>query len=171
MGLLDDAIREHLELKRLRGADASEVARLEREALGPARREASEPDDFVEEGPPGSSAALFDAEHAGDHPLAEDETVIPEPGPSTIGQDTAEIDMQTVIEAEPEEAFVEHPAAAATHHDLPTETDHESVDGGEADADEADDVLEETPSFLQETPEHDRLWFEQQPPRDFDFDK
>src|SRR5947207_7743138 len=33
MGLLDDAIREHLELKRRRGADPGEVAREEREAL------------------------------------------------------------------------------------------------------------------------------------------
>ena len=33
-----------------------------------------------------------------------------------------------------------------------------------------EDVLEDTPDFLQETPEHDRLWFEQRPPRDFDFD-
>ena len=33
-----------------------------------------------------------------------------------------------------------------------------------------EDVLEDTPDFLQETPEHDRLWFEQKPPRDFDFD-
>jgi hypothetical protein len=40
-----------------------------------------------------------------------------------------------------------------------------------AQPDEHDDVLEETPEFLQETPEHDRLWFEQRPPRDFDFDK
>ena len=31
-------------------------------------------------------------------------------------------------------------------------------------------MLEETPEFLQETPEHDRLWFEQKPPRDFDLD-
>ncbi len=31
-------------------------------------------------------------------------------------------------------------------------------------------MLEETPEFLQDTPEHDRLWFEQRPPRDFDFD-
>ena len=30
-------------------------------------------------------------------------------------------------------------------------------------------MLEDTPDFLQETPEHDRLWFEQKPPR-FDFD-
>ncbi len=34
MGLLDDAIREHLELKRRAGADADAVAREEREALG-----------------------------------------------------------------------------------------------------------------------------------------
>lgn len=32
-----------------------------------------------------------------------------------------------------------------------------------------EDVLEETPEFLEETPEHDRLWFEQKPPKDFDF--
>jgi hypothetical protein len=38
MGLLDDAIREHLELKRRHGADPNEVARQEREALGGARR-------------------------------------------------------------------------------------------------------------------------------------
>ncbi len=35
---------------------------------------------------------------------------------------------------------------------------------------EDEDVLEDTPDFLQDTPEHDRLWFEQKPPRDFDFD-
>src|SRR6266536_5710300 len=39
MGLLDDAIKDHLELKRRHGADPGEVARLEHEALGPARRE------------------------------------------------------------------------------------------------------------------------------------
>jgi hypothetical protein len=38
MGLLDDAIREHLELKRRRGADPGEVAREEAEALGPVQR-------------------------------------------------------------------------------------------------------------------------------------
>jgi hypothetical protein len=37
MGLLDDAIKEHLELKRKRGADPAEVAQQEREALGPVR--------------------------------------------------------------------------------------------------------------------------------------
>ena len=38
MGLLDDAIREHLELKRRRGADAVDISRQESEALGPVRR-------------------------------------------------------------------------------------------------------------------------------------
>src|SRR5215211_4807260 len=51
MGLLDDAIREHLELKRRHGADPDEVARQENEALGETRRaefarpEGSEPAD------------------------------------------------------------------------------------------------------------------------------
>jgi hypothetical protein len=38
MGLLDDAIREHLELMRRRGADAGEVSRQESDALAPVRR-------------------------------------------------------------------------------------------------------------------------------------
>ena len=41
MGLLDEAIREHLDLKRARGADPAEIERLEREALGPVRRDPS----------------------------------------------------------------------------------------------------------------------------------
>ena len=40
MGLLEDAIREHLDLKRQHGADPSEVAAEEREALGPIQRAA-----------------------------------------------------------------------------------------------------------------------------------
>ncbi len=33
-----------------------------------------------------------------------------------------------------------------------------------------EDVLEDTPEFLEDTPEDDNLWFEQKPPKDFDFD-
>src|SRR5215212_395117 len=39
MGLLDDAIREHLELKRQHGAPDEEIVRAEQEALAPARRD------------------------------------------------------------------------------------------------------------------------------------
>jgi hypothetical protein len=38
MGDLDEAIRDHLELKRRRGADPAEVAREEQEALSPVTR-------------------------------------------------------------------------------------------------------------------------------------
>src|SRR4051812_33150938 len=38
MGALDDAIREHLELKRRHGASDEEIKQAEAEALGPARR-------------------------------------------------------------------------------------------------------------------------------------
>src|SRR3954453_293602 len=41
MGTLDDAIREHLELKKRSGASEEEVKRLESEAFGPVRREAA----------------------------------------------------------------------------------------------------------------------------------
>ena len=39
MGVLDDAIREHLDLKRRHGVAEEELRRQEEEALGPARRE------------------------------------------------------------------------------------------------------------------------------------
>ena len=115
----------------------------------------------------------FDAERAGDHPLVDDsDTLIPGGESGALAQDTAEIDMDKVIRAEPEEEDFDDgsdeaqqlepepaaPASAAPEHAGPEEP-------------EVEDVLEETPSFLQQTPEHDRLWFEQQPPRDFDFDK
>ena len=38
MGILDDAIRQHLELKRQHGAGSSELDQLEQEAFGPAAR-------------------------------------------------------------------------------------------------------------------------------------
>jgi hypothetical protein len=54
MSDLDEAIRAHLELKRARGADPTEVARLEQEALGGVSRSAApalavepEPEVFV----------------------------------------------------------------------------------------------------------------------------
>lgn len=42
MSILDDAIREHLELKRQHGADDSELKQLEDEAFGPAERPSAE---------------------------------------------------------------------------------------------------------------------------------
>jgi hypothetical protein len=47
MSILDDAIREHLELKRAHGADDAEVKKLEDEAFGPSQRP-DEPDPYAE---------------------------------------------------------------------------------------------------------------------------
>ena len=77
MGILDDAIREHLDLKRKHGAPEEELQRQEDEALGPARREV-EPQATDAEGADGEApvpaedgpvadagdSALFDGESA-----------------------------------------------------------------------------------------------------------
>jgi hypothetical protein len=73
MGLLDDAIRDHLDLKRRRGADPAELERAEREALGPVRRKgdvatANYPDDADEAFEPEADDAL-----AGSSPIAYDQ--------------------------------------------------------------------------------------------------
>ena len=330
MGLLDDAIREHLDLKRQRGADPGEVERLEREALGPVRREprgrgmdavphlavdvdpehhfdpptellhdggrvpepkrgflrrnrsvsASEPapSDFADHldaglhGQPGDSHGdhidhpdpfgqdAFDHDDPFPHddpvvhdepfhdaPVVHDEPAThehaapplaaepplaeqPPPGPQLAAPpvqpevgaepphlifDSAPPPRPTFApapssapEPEPEPAaddaaeleseVEEHPAAAVEPAvpDVPAPAepaldDHARADAAretrEWSAEEAfaaedsgqaapaaepdeEDVLEETPEFLQDTPDHDRLWFEQRPPRDFDFD-
>jgi hypothetical protein len=83
MGVLDDAIREHLDLKRRHGASDDEIARAEAEALGPARREVDEPSlgpagpvrvqPMADPAPPPDLA--LDAEDAGDEvdPVEDDQ--------------------------------------------------------------------------------------------------
>jgi hypothetical protein len=151
MGLLDDAIREHLELKRRHGADASEIARQEREALGAPRSVAEAAQESASadvDAPAGPAVSELAERPPADEPDLRD---LPEPGREPTGgavaadrfADEVDLDWSDPAPDEPE------PEASA-----------------EA---EGEDVLEETPEFLQETPEHDRLWFEQRPPRDFDF--
>jgi hypothetical protein len=71
--------------------------------------------------------------------------------------------LEAPSEVEDEEALYEDAATEAEEHD-------ESAPEATAPAGEQDDVLEETPDFLEEAPEDDQLWFEQKPPKDFDFD-
>ena len=158
MGMLDDAIREHLELKKRSGAPDEEVLRLESEAFGPPRSAAVPPPDTE---PVEPVAEPLEAEEpaavaAGDvppEPVPEPPPLDPAPAldPLPDPAPAARVEPEPWLEDEPDEV----PAADALEH--PAEPAEE-------------DVLEETPDFLQETPEHDRLWFEQKPPRDFDFD-
>jgi hypothetical protein len=143
MGLLDDAIREHLELKRRRGAEPGEIARVEREALEPTGEEAPAMFDGEGEGPTEDDASAgeryvleqHDPAGPADEVFAMDlseaapevdaglevdagrEALEEEVGPeapavdlssepsetdhnvdlSSVGQETAELDMQTVL--------------------------------------------------------------------------
>ena len=152
MGLLDDAIREHLELKRRHGADPDEVQRQEREALGAspqraefAQPEGEEPGDAEVEAPDGPA------------PPPEEEPAAAQPPP---GEEEDPWLVEDLADPEPEPApEPEEPGSFA------------AGDVVAPDEEQPADELEETPDFLQETPEHDRLWFEQKPPRDFDWDK
>ena len=173
MGLLDDAIREHMELKRLRGADPSEVARQERDVLGPVpRRGDAEEDGSLDEDAEQGEVAVAESSPAHESYAQEsegggqggDSTRASQPARgadfANVGQETAEFDMRTVLDEQ-------HEAGDAPDHS------HAAPPAGAPDeeGEPVEDVLEETPDFLRDTPEQERLWFEQQPPRDFDFDK
>jgi hypothetical protein len=109
MGLLDDAIREHLELKRRRGADAGEVAREQRDALEPVfPGQRSGAGDDSDSGPQPDGADSADAADAATLP-AEEPSAVSSPeafeddpaastGASTVAQETVELDMQSVLD-------------------------------------------------------------------------
>ncbi len=274
MGLLDDAIREHLDLKRRRGADPADVERAEREALGPVRRaptsqsvevadqqqpeagsaydhedefgwtgdprdvpprasgtarrgrdlepdfddepfdepptpaeppqrpsrlarifgradpepepepELAEPelhdprfddsrfDDSRFEDPALTDPALGD--HALRDPALEDpefEEPAPMPPPTRAPRPSEPLDSPEQPESHrstPPPRAAPAPQPAGGEGDETTEYEVEPAPHPEPPP-EGEDVLEETPEFLQDTPDHDRLWFEQRPPKDFDF--
>ncbi len=168
MGSLDDAIREHLELKRRLGASDEEIERKENEAFGKGT--------FREPAPLQGS----DAEES----FAEADLATAEPGsngqPEETVHDTAEYaDAATDVPDTPagrleEEIFEpdEVPREESLDPGLTVRDVRRSHDEEvkEPERDTSEDVLEETPEFLEETPEGDSLWFDQRPPKDFDFD-
>jgi hypothetical protein len=232
MGLLDDAIREHLDLKRRRGADPAEVERAEREALGPVRRTPTEPgaaeaefaaaidheddytaaehfepddelvddadwhDPFAEEitgvsevhdpllfeSPAPAAAEAPAAERRPAAPALEpvappaQEPLAPVPPPLAAQEPPSPPPSAGSEPIAPVRVPADEPPAPAAGEPVSDHGGDETVEYDVEDAlesepgTEAEDVLEETPEFLQDTPDHDRLWFEQKPPRDFDFD-
>lgn len=131
MGLLEEAIREHLDLKRRAGADPGEVARQEQDAFSAAYEEggvyAAAPSAFYDaESEPVAApaaevpfeAAAPEADYTG-APYAQDSYIEPEHraaprGPiaadriSLASQETAEIDMSALLS----EDYPEFAAAA-----------------------------------------------------------
>jgi len=294
MGILDEAIREHLELKRQHGAGEGELKQLEDEAFGQAERPGTEASDAMAEAPtefmaqpdaPEEPAArreptiadlqepppppmpepapkeeeapaaeepepaeaeiaepagpsteerqviaeqpteLFDvpeeiasAPAPSDEELADEEATEPRLGPAEPLADLEEDEAAEVTIQRPapdddedyedeDDAFwneqrlsdeldqalegpsdagplvVEEPDSTEEVLPIPEEREPAPLEEEAAEAEPAqddepespaprrhDDVLDETPDFLEEAPEDDQLWFEQKPPKDFDFD-
>jgi hypothetical protein len=207
MGLLDDAIREHITLKRRNGAHPDELARLERDILGP--HDTGDAPAEVED--LRAQSALIPATSVQDEPLAAEESFsnsqspesIPhaesvsglggnlehspaaeyhppsyhstEPG-GDIDRSTGEV-FEEMADQAGEPQFEQPPLSASigaeTNESAPAdpfradlEPPRETTASTES---KKNDVLDGTPDFLKETPEHDRMWFEQKPPKDFDF--
>jgi hypothetical protein len=221
MGLLDEAIRDHLDLKRRHGADPAEIERAEREALGPARRAPDDLDqglfeDQVESLPdldyatapdlaPGSDSELepgpaADMAHGEaeeerspqpfDHEtelVARDQQSSDEPA-RPVGKDIPESDAAgdqpfddegpaaTPPPDQGPDSMPQHPVEEdepgrpSAHSASPRGAETEEYQVEFEREGKPEEMIEDTPEFLQDTPEHDRLWFEQRPPRDFDFD-
>ena len=297
MGILDEAIREHLELKRQHGADDSELKQLEDQAFGPPERPGSEesgsdtaaeaptefmaqpdgegerPADAAEKPPPARrepAAGMADIQEPPPEPAAEEEEeaeetpaaeepaeeeqpaaehravsgspaehsteerhaiadqptemydVEEEFAPANSGETSdeelvaeevteprlgpadpvavpdadeeqgdeeddffdekrlsdeldqaLEAPLEPQREREPEPPSEEHESEPPSEeHEAEPASGEREVEHEQADEEEHadEDVLEETPDFLEETPEDDELWFEQKPPKDFDFD-
>jgi hypothetical protein len=225
MGILDDAIREHLELKRSHGATDDEIKRKEEEVFGAPRAEVAPAPPSADEhtqllSPDEAPHAVEDLEPL--QPAPEDPYAV-HPGDDLVPDpklpDTEHHDISAAAEAgagmlephrvepgppsqpihdhrhdEQHPALVDHDHIGGEEHppepvfrqsaeapavepppveEPPTEEppveEPDITDPAPVEGDDDEDVLEETPEFLQDAPEHDRLWFEQKPPRDFDF--
>lgn len=83
-----------------------------------------------------------------------------------------ELDQALEAPVELEEPKIEAAAESAEVEAEPEADEDEGEAEKERPGPEAghEDVLEDTPDFLEEAPEDDQLWFEQKPPKDFDFD-
>ena len=192
MGLLDDAIREHLDLKRRRGADPSEIAKEEADALGPVRRDGAD-EELVDDAAPaehGSSrpdrgrraGVAYDDDAAGVRRRAAGVRRTPRASPSPPSRRPP----TSARTPSPRRRARRRPTAIRSPTSPRASSPRRARRGARGTSErrarpsprpasptppagDEEDVLEETPDFLQETPEHDRLWFEQKPPKDFDF--
>src|SRR5437764_1308582 len=153
MGILDEAIREHLELKRQQGAADSELRKLEDDAFGPPARPGTEPDAAVAEAP----TTVAPTEPAGEEAGVEDEFFSEQSLSDELDQ--ALEGVETEGEAAPRAPEVEEPEPepepepdTGAHEPAPEEPegyDEDQQGEVEESEEEGEDVLEETPEFLQ----------------------
>jgi hypothetical protein len=104
MSILDDAIREHLELKRAHGADEAELKKLEDEAFGPPGRP-EEPDPFAEAptefmATPGAAEAADAGEASGGRRINIADLQEPPPPERAEEREEPQVEATSVIEPE-----------------------------------------------------------------------
>src|SRR5688500_11042727 len=116
MGILDDAIRDHIDLKRRRGTDEPEIQRLEDEAFGPPGR------------PDASGAAGTTASAVAEPPV---ETASPEITPEDLGLESIPETPPSGETPPPDGPAPEEPPAPAPETASGTDADSEpAVEGG-----------------------------------------
>jgi hypothetical protein len=98
-------------------------------------------------------------------PLPDEPGAPPTEEAPVVFVDIDEEEHEVAFEDEPaEEDSDEHETATPEAPPEPEEDTPPAAPGSH------EDVLEDTPDFLEDAPEDDNLWFEQKPPKDFDFD-
>ena len=159
MGILDEAIRQHLELKRRRGATDSELQRLEDEAFGPPSRP-GEPDFPEHEGEPAEQSGNGVAREGAvaEAPVAPEAPIPPPPAGEQFEHpdEQDEQDEQDAAE-EPTAIYDEGPGSELELGELDLELDEEGPPAEEpAASDEPRDTeTSEPPIETLDTVEHE----------------
>ena len=175
MGVLEDAIREHLDLRRRQGVTDEELRRQEDEALGPARREKPVAEAAESAEPEGAAeTALLEPEDA---PVAEappttastlepEEELEPAPEPEVAPAPVEDPAPEAVEEGPP----AEHPEAGPVEPAPPMVEAAPPVTEPEPPPTDQTAIHEPSPDFTEEAPEQEGLPSEERPRRDLDFD-
>lgn len=131
---------------------------------------------FAPEPPPAAAepelAPEPEAEPESFGPPTEEHTPLPpveEPTAIFNVENHAVAEEELELEEEEEEHHLEPEHSPFVDPDLEDDEDEDDEEPPPPAA-KQEDLLEETPDFLEDAPEDDDLWFEQKPPKDFDFD-
>ncbi len=133
----------------------------------------------------GPAEKLPSADEESDEELEDEDDFFDEQRLSDELDQALEAPIQDKPEDDSEPISEEHEVPRTDEHEVARTDEHEPISEEHTDLREPiseeqpvaerrgkdeEDVLEETPDFLEEAPEDDQLWFEQKPPKDFDFD-
>jgi hypothetical protein len=155
MGILDEAIKEHLDLKRQHGAEDSEVKRLEDEAFGPPTRpgepdfpESQEQPVVADDGTGGVSPEGEKAEESAGEPEAATTLLEPEEAPATPAEPQPEGEPASPPEQTPapEPAAMEHTAVDEPDAAAPEPPEGEPPTDGASE--QAPPASEQPPGFF-----------------------